>query len=83
MTQVVFVKPADGGRVRMPDRNSNVMPAEGMLVPRNVYYERMIITGELIVDESMTSQFELDERARKSGEPAAASGQQPPAPRKR
>lgn len=81
MTKVVFVKPADGARIRMPDRNSNVMPAEGMLVPRNVYYERMIVTGELIVDDDQTSQFELDERARKekSGEPASP----PPAPRKK
>jgi hypothetical protein len=50
MAEIVFVKPAKGGRVRMPDRNSNAMPAEGMFVPRSSYYERLIVTGDLIVD---------------------------------
>lgn len=56
--QVVFVKPAEGGRVRMPDRGGNVMPAEGMLIPRNAYYERLIITGDLVVDEGKTAEHE-------------------------
>lgn len=52
MANFVFVKPAEGGRVRMPDRGSTVMPAEGMFVPRSDFYERLIVTGDLIVDEN-------------------------------
>jgi hypothetical protein len=44
----VFVKPAEGGRIRQPDRNSQVMPAAGALVPRDGYYERLIASGDLI-----------------------------------
>lgn len=51
MTNFVYVTPAEGGRVRMPDRGSTVMPNEGMFVPRSDYYERLILTGDLVVDE--------------------------------
>ncbi len=52
MTEFVFVKPAEGGRVRMPERNSNVMPAEGALVPRIDYYERLILAGDVVVTDA-------------------------------
>jgi hypothetical protein len=49
MTEYVFVKPAfEGGRIRMPDRNSTVMPAEGQLVPRINFYERLLLAGDLV-----------------------------------
>jgi len=51
MTEYVFVKPAAGGRVRMPDRSSTVMPEEGHLVPRIDFYERLILAGDLVVSD--------------------------------
>lgn len=55
--EAVFVKPAEGGRVRMPDRGSSVMPADGMAVARTMYYERLIATGDLVVDQARTDEF--------------------------
>lgn len=49
MTQMVFVTPAKGARVRMPERNSNVMDEAGAWVPRDVHYERLIGAGDVIV----------------------------------
>lgn len=49
MATTVYVKPAPGCRVRQPERRSRVMPAEGAFVPRDSYYERLIISGDLVV----------------------------------
>ena len=62
MSVFVFVKPAEGARVRMPDRNSNVMPAEGAIVPRSVYYERLIMTGEIAIDDVKTAEIGSDRK---------------------
>ena len=48
---VVYVKPRPGGRVRMPDRNFKPVDPNGDWVPRIDYYERLIITGDLIVTD--------------------------------
>lgn len=45
---MVYVKPSPGGRVRMPDRQFQPMKPEGSWVPRNSYYERLIVTGDLV-----------------------------------
>jgi hypothetical protein len=45
----VYVKPAPGGRVRQPERGSRVMPEKGDWVPRDTYYERLIITGDVVL----------------------------------
>lgn len=45
----VHVKPAEGREVRMPERNFAAMPAEGMEVPRNVYWQRRIAVGDVTV----------------------------------
>jgi hypothetical protein len=59
MTEFVFVKPAfEGGRIRMPDRNSTVMPAEGHLVPRIDYYERLLLAGDLVEAEAPKEKIE-------------------------
>lgn len=84
MSDLVFVKPAEGGRVRMPDRNSNVMPVEGALVPRTVYYERLIMTKELEVDEAKTKEAiaARDRQVEEASKPPAAerpADQQKPA----
>jgi hypothetical protein len=47
--ETVYVKPRAGGRIRMPDRNFRPMPAEGATVQRSDFYERLILTGDLIV----------------------------------
>lgn len=47
----VFVKPRAGGRVRMPERNFRPMEKEGEFVPRNAFYERLIICGDVVVTE--------------------------------
>lgn len=44
----VFVKPSEGGRVRQPERASRVMPDSGALVPRNNFYERLLLTGDVV-----------------------------------
>ncbi|PPQ42165.1 DUF2635 domain-containing protein [Rhodopseudomonas palustris] len=49
MTESIYVKPREGGRVRMPERNYNVMPAEGAMVPRVDYYERLLIGGDIAI----------------------------------
>jgi hypothetical protein len=76
MTEFVFVKPAEGARVRQPDRNSNVMPAEGTIVPRTVYYERLIMTGEIVVDEAKSAELSPEERKRRQEE-AKAEAEKP------
>lgn len=49
MLQTVYVKPKEGGRVRQPERGSRVMPTEGALVPRNGYYTRLIMAGDVVI----------------------------------
>lgn len=61
--QYVFARPADGGRVRMPDRGGNPMPSDGMVIPRNAYYERLLVTGDLVVDDAKTEQFNAGHKA--------------------
>lgn len=47
----VFVKPKNGARIRQPERNGAVMPDGGATVPRDGYYERLIISGDVVVSE--------------------------------
>lgn len=47
----IFVKPAPGGRVRMPERRSAVMAETGAYVQRNDYYERLLIGGDVVEAE--------------------------------
>jgi hypothetical protein len=49
--QNIFVKPRVGGRIRMPERMSAVMPEAGAWVPRIDYYERLLICGDLTICE--------------------------------
>ena len=46
---MIYVKPAPGGRVRMPERHSRVMPEQGAFVPRIDYYERLLISGDVVL----------------------------------
>lgn len=48
---MIYVKPAPGGRVRMPERGSRPMPSEGAWVPRNDYYERLLTAGDVAACE--------------------------------
>lgn len=64
--EMIFVKPANGGRVRQPERQSRVMPAEGAYVPRNAHYERLLATGDV----------EITDEPKKTPTPAAAASPQ-------
>lgn len=44
----VHVKPAPERQVRMPDRNFDLMPDEGLEVTRNTYWARRIAVGDVI-----------------------------------
>ena len=44
----LFVRPRNGGRVRQPERRGQVMPAEGAFVPRDAYYERLLVAGDVV-----------------------------------
>ena len=48
----IYVKPAPGGRIRMPDRNNNVMPKEGAWVQADSFYERLLIGGDVVRAEA-------------------------------
>ena len=53
---IVFVKPAEGARVRQPNRNGRVMPAEGDHVSMDdTYYNRLISSGDLLVVDQQTA----------------------------
>jgi hypothetical protein len=49
MTEYVFAKPREGGRVRRPDQSFRPMRLEGESIPRIDYYNRLIITGDLVI----------------------------------
>lgn len=49
MTEYVFAKPREGGRVRRPDQNFRPMRLEGESIPRIDYYNRLIIAGDLVI----------------------------------
>jgi hypothetical protein len=64
----IFVKPRAGGRVRMPERQSQVMSASGAWVPRDHYYERLLIAGDVVEAKPPTKAI-----ARKQSAPAKES----------
>jgi hypothetical protein len=46
---LVKVIPAEGARIRQPNRNSRVMPPEGDMVNTDdMFYARLLISGDLI-----------------------------------
>lgn len=51
---MIYVKPREGGRVRMPERNSIPMPDTGAWVPRIDYYERLLIGGDIVACDAPT-----------------------------
>lgn len=44
----VFVKPADGMKVRFPDNPAKLLPAEGDDVPRNAFWIRRLADGSVV-----------------------------------
>jgi hypothetical protein len=52
MTDTVFVKPREGARIRQPERRGRILPAQGGLVPRDAYYDRLITSGDVIPAEA-------------------------------
>lgn len=42
----VFVRPGDGRRVRLP--GGKVLPAAGAIVPRTLFIERRLLSGDVV-----------------------------------
>ena len=74
----VFVKPQEGGRVRMPERGGKVMSAEGQLVPRNDYYERLLLAGDVVEDKDPKAQLPEQEKPEPIADGSVPSGLKPP-----
>lgn len=60
--EMVFVKPASGGRVRQPERQNRVMPEEGAFVPLNAHYDRLLLTGDVIRAEAPAAEAQTPAR---------------------
>lgn len=59
----IKVKPAEGARIRQPNRNSRVMPAEGDIVSLDdTYYSRLLLTGDLEPVEEAMAPVEADDK---------------------
>lgn len=54
----LFVKPAPGLRVRNPERNGELLPADGASVPRNSYWLRRLRDGD--VQEAQVPRAQAD-----------------------
>lgn len=65
----IYVKPAPGGRIRMPDRNNNVMPETGAWVPNDSFYQRLLIGGDVVAVKPEKPHKRAPEQSEK---PAAA-----------
>lgn len=69
MTNLVKVTPAEGRTIRQPNRNNRVMPQEGDFVsPDDVFYSRLIGTGDLVVQKAEEPRDEeaADDRSQKA-----------------
>lgn len=70
MSGTIKVKPADGARVRQPDRGGLPIPPEGAVVADNSFYRRAILNGDLIeVPEDETAAEAGDDPADDSAHP--------------
>lgn len=78
--QSVYVKPKEGGRVRQPERASRVMPAEGALVPRNGYYTRLILAGDVVITDVPKAAPAPAAESQPGAAPAPAPQPSPPSP---
>jgi hypothetical protein len=67
----VYVKPGEGARIRQPERGGEVMPAAGARVPRDVYYERLIIGGDVVETDPPNATSENPKPAPAPDKPAA------------
>lgn len=61
----IYVKPAPGGRIRMPERNNNVMPETGAWVPNDSFYQRLLIGGDVVLVEASKPQKRKPENPEK------------------
>lgn len=48
MSVLIYVKPADGLKVRRPEKNHEHLPPEGDYVPKNAYWMRRLNDGDVI-----------------------------------
>ncbi len=69
MSDHVFVKPAEGMRVRDPMRNYSVLPSKGQRVPLNGFWQRRVNCGDVeIVKEAKRSSKSKPTEEKKSTE---------------
>lgn len=71
---MIFVTPAEGARVRMPEKGSRVMPETGDWVPRDVHYEHLLGCGDVILADPQPAMPTADDAADKSSIPTAGAG---------
>ena len=45
---MIYVRPREGGRVRMPERGFRPMSPKGEWVPEIDFYNRLLLTGDLV-----------------------------------
>lgn len=56
-TKPIHVTPREGARIRQPNRNGRVMPADGDFIsPNDMFYLRAIQSGDLIVTEEKAAE---------------------------
>ena len=73
MADMIFVKPAPGGRIRQPERNYIVMPEEGAFVPGDSFYQRLIASGDVIETDAPTKKkAAAPDKGKQSAEPKPA-----------
>jgi hypothetical protein len=75
----IFVTPAPGARVRMPERGSRVMPDTGDWVPRDVHYEHLLACGDIILADPQPVLPTTDDAVETASTPTAGAGRRAPA----
>ena len=51
-----YVKPREGGRVRMPERDSTVMPSHGAWIEVTDYYQRLLLADDIALADPPKAQ---------------------------
>lgn len=81
---MIYVTPAKGARVRMPERNSSVMAQGGAWVPRTVHYEHLLACGDVVLAAPPASDRDVAPTAQPGGNVlhnTVSPSQRPPAQR--
>jgi hypothetical protein len=55
MTNMVHIKPAEGRVVKLPPDGKRTLPAEGAMVPHNLFVRRLLADGDAVVVPAQAS----------------------------